>query len=96
MRGGNHSHIGFDRTVTTDPIKTAVAEHAQQAGLQVEFHVADFIEKQGAAVGLFKATATHALCPCERPAFMTKQFAFKQVLGDRRRVDGHKRTRSTL
>jgi hypothetical protein len=33
-------------------VDAPLLQHAQQAGLQVRRHVADFVQKQGAAVGL--------------------------------------------
>ncbi|MNC79876.1 hypothetical protein D3C75_1324860 [compost metagenome] len=37
----------------------AILQHPQQSGLQGQRHVADFIEEQGAAMGLLQA-ADHA------------------------------------
>ena len=59
--------------------------------MQVEGHVADFIEKQGAALGLFKTSAPLRLGPCERAALVTKEFGFQQIFGNGRRVDGDER-----
>ena len=57
MRGGDHAHVGLDRLVAADAIELAVGQHAQQARLQLERHVADLVEEQRAALGLLEAAA---------------------------------------
>ena len=91
MGSRNHAHIGLDGPMTAHAVKVAVAQHPQQAGLQIKRHVANFIEEQGAAVGLFKATPAHGLCTGESAALVPEQLGLEQVLGDGRGVDGHKR-----
>ena len=71
-----------------DPGKRAVLEHAQQFHLDGERHVADFIEKQGAAVGLFEAAGAAGDGAGERAFFVAEQFAFQQIFRDRAAVDG--------
>ena len=91
VSGGNHAHIGLDRLVPADPVKLAIRQHPQQARLQLGRHVADLVEKQGAAVGLLEASAAHRLCAGEGAAFMTEQFGLEQVFRNRRRVDRDER-----
>ena len=55
--GGDHPDVDPHRRMAADPIELAVGQHPQQAGLQVGGHVADFVEEQGAAIGLFEAAA---------------------------------------
>lgn len=62
----DHSHVDTDRRLATDAVKLAFGQHAQQARLQRRGHVADLVEKQRAAVGLFEATATQRIRPRER------------------------------
>ena len=93
--GRNYAHVGFHRTMTAYAVKVAVAQHAQQAGLQIERHVANFIEEQGAAVGLFKTPPAHRLRASESAALVPEQLGLEQVFGDGRGVDGHKRPTGT-
>ncbi|MPM62402.1 hypothetical protein SDC9_109273 [bioreactor metagenome] len=72
-------------------VEMAVRQHPQQTRLQVKRHVADFVEEQRAALGLLEAATALRLRAGERAAFMAEQFAFQQILGDGRRVDGHER-----
>jgi hypothetical protein len=67
-------------------------QHAQQAGLQGQRHVADFIQEQRAAMGLAQAArAAFARRTGEGARRMAEQFRFDEVLGDGGAVDGHKR-----
>ena len=54
--GSNDANIGFNRCVPAHPVKMAIRQHAQQTCLKVKGHVANFIQKQSAAVSLLKAT----------------------------------------
>ena len=83
----NHPHIDLDRCVTSDAVERTIGEHAQQSGLQLCRHVADFVEKQGPAVRLFEAALTRRLGAGKCTAIMPKQLAFEQVTGDRRGVE---------
>jgi hypothetical protein len=56
-----------------------VGQHAQQAGLQVKRHVADFVEKERSAIGLLEAAAAHGLRTGEGPTLMAEEFGFQQV-----------------
>ena len=88
--GGDDAHIGLDGAVPPHPVKTAIAQHPQQAGLQIKRHVTDLVQEQGAAFGLLKAAAAHALCAGKRTAFVAKQLALEQVFGNGRSIDRHK------
>ena len=91
VRRSNHAHIGLDGAVAADTVKMAVAQHPQQARLQIKRHVADFIEKQRASVGLLEAPAPQRLRAGEGTALVTEQLAFQQVFRNRCRVDGDER-----
>ncbi|MNP42036.1 hypothetical protein D3C76_1357710 [compost metagenome] len=43
--GGDDAHVHFDRHMTTNSIKFTIGQYAQQPGLRVGGHVADFVEK---------------------------------------------------
>ena len=45
----------MDRFGATQALEFALLQNAQQFGLQLERHVADFVQKQGSSVGLFEA-----------------------------------------
>ena len=79
MRGGNDAHIGTDAGVPAHAVKAAIGEHAQQARLRLQWHVADLIEKQRAALGLLKAPLAQGGGAGEGAALVAKQFRFDQV-----------------
>jgi hypothetical protein len=86
--GGDDPHIGLERLVAAHAVELAVRQHAQQARLQVERHVADFVQEQRAAIGLLEAAAAHGLRAGEGAALVAEQFGLQQVLGNGRGVDG--------
>ena len=91
MCGRDHPHIGRDGRVAADAIELPIGQHAQQARLQVRWHVADFIQKQCATVSLFEAATAHGRGTGERPPFVPKQLALQQVLRNRGGVNRNER-----
>jgi hypothetical protein len=75
-----------------DPEEFSLFEKSQQLGLGIRAEVTDFIQKQGPAAGRFqKAALAGGAGTAEGAFFVTEQFAFDQVRGDGRTVDGDKR-----
>ena len=66
-------------------------QHAHQLDLRARRHVADFIEKNGAVVGLLEAADAPGFRAGERAAFVAEQFAFQQGFRDGRAIDGDER-----
>ena len=62
-----------------DPAHVAVLEHAQQARLQRELHVADLVEEQRAAVRLLEETRLGDFRIGEGAACVAEQFVFDQM-----------------
>ena len=89
MGGGDHAHVGFHRLMSADAVEMPVRQDAQQPGLQIERHVADFIEEQRAALGLLETAAAHGLRAGEGAALMAEQFGFQQILRDCRGIQGN-------
>ena len=52
MRGADQADIDRQRLQRAERPDLAIFQHPQQPGLQGERHIADLVEKQGAAVGL--------------------------------------------
>ena len=65
-------------------------QHPQQFGLLGQRHAFDFIQKQGATIGVLQLADALALGAGKGAAFVAKQFGFKQLLGDGRAVEGDK------
>ena len=89
--GGRHdAHIQLDGGLTAQASELALLQHAQQFALQVHGHFADFIQKQGAALGLLEQAFLFAVGASEGPFVMTKQHVFDQVVWHGRAVECHK------
>ncbi|MCY1445071.1 hypothetical protein D9M71_615740 [compost metagenome] len=86
MGGTDDAHVDLLR-LAADGHHHAVFQYTQQAGLQRQRHVTDFIEKQRAAIGLLQLAA-HAFLACagEGTASVTEQLAFDQAFGNRSAV----------
>ena len=80
--GADDAGIDFDRLGAADGIEGAVLECAEQFGLGFEWHFADFVEEQGAAVGHLHL-AEMAFGRAGKGAFLVaKQFALEQLGGN--------------
>ena len=64
-------------------------QHAQQLDLQCQRHIADFIQKQGAAIGGLEQADMIGGRAGKRAAQMAEQFRFKQLFWNRAAVDGN-------
>ncbi len=53
----DHAHVHVNRAARTDASQLAVLQHTEQLGLHGQRHVADFVEEDRAAVGLFEEAA---------------------------------------
>ena len=89
VRCGNNPHICLDQLTAAHAVETAVGQHPQQARLHFHRHVADFVQKEGAAFGLFKPAVLQAVCARKRPAFMAEKFAFQEFPRNGGRIDRH-------
>ena len=61
VRGRDDANIDLHRRMAPYPIEFAVCQHLQQSGLGICGHVADFVEEQGASIGLLKAAPAHTV-----------------------------------
>ena len=68
----NDTDINLDRRLPADTVKLAFRQNAQQSRLQCRRHVTDFIEEQGAAVGLFEAPNAARVCASEGAFFVAE------------------------
>ena len=76
--GGDHADIDFLRPRAAHGLKLPFLKHAQQLHLKLHRQLADFVEKDRAAVGEGKA-AFALLCRAgEGALFMAEQLAFDQ------------------
>jgi hypothetical protein len=79
--GGNEPHIHGDGLVAAHTLKSFVFQHPQQFRLDLQGNLTDFVEENGAAVGLFEPADTLLVGAGKRPFFMAEKFASKSVSG---------------
>ena len=91
--GTDQCEINIDQLRATERGDLTLLQHAQQAGLHVQRHVTNFIEKQRAAMRFTQATgAAFASRAGEGPRCVAEQLGFDQAFGHGRAVNGHKGT----
>src|SRR3546814_4923393 len=79
--------VHLDRLGATDAVDHPLLDRAQQLGLQADIHLADFVEQQGAAVGLLELADAARHRAGKGTLLVAEQFGFQQGIGDRRAVD---------
>ena len=91
MRGNDHADVYLDRFLAADALDFAFFEDTQELGLHRDGHVANFVEKQGAAFGLFEFADVAAGGASEGTFLVAEEFRFDQFGGDCRAIQGDKR-----
>src|SRR5437763_3911322 len=87
VRCSDHTHINLQNFVAADARELAVLQHAQQTHLRRQTHLANLIEKERAAIRLFKPAAPSLARIRERALLVAEEFGFKQRLRDRAAVE---------
>ena len=87
MSGRHDADIRLQHVVRSDPRETAVLQHAEKFHLDREWHIADFIEKQRAAIRLLEAALAACDRASERTFLVAEEFAFEKVFWDCAAVD---------
>ena len=75
--------------VGADGADFVVLDDAQKLDLGMQRHVADFIEENGAAVGVFEKADAFVLRSGEGAARVAEKFAFEKRFGNGTTVDGN-------
>ena len=86
--GGDDADVGADGGAAADGGELAFLEDAEEPGLGFGGHVADLVEEEGAAGGLFEAALGAVHGASEGAAFVAEEFAFDELAGDCGHVDG--------
>ena len=82
--------VGFERCGAAYPRVLALLKHAKDLALELERHVADFIQKKSSAIALLEPAGPLSDGAGERALFMAEELALEQLLRDRGAIDGHK------
>src|SRR5690606_6552201 len=90
MRGRDHPHVKLYNLIAAHPGYLALLKYPEEFGLQTGVHIADLIEEEGAAVGLFEFADASGYCSGKCTFFVAEEFAFDQLAGNGRNVDSYK------
>ena len=89
VRGNEHSDVDLDGLVCADALDFAFFEDAEELGLHGDGHVANLIEKEGAAFGLFELADVTRGRARERAFFVSEELRLDELGGDGSAVEGH-------
>ena len=89
--GGHDAHVHGDGLLAAEPLQALLLQHPHQLDLRAKSHVADFIQEDGAAVGLLEPADAPRLRAGEGAAFVAEQFALQQRFGNGGAVDRDER-----
>ncbi|MCG3148042.1 MAG: hypothetical protein PCFJNLEI_01484 [Verrucomicrobiae bacterium] len=87
MGRGKDADVHADGFFAAEALDGFVLQHAEEFGLGAGADVADFVEEDGAVVGLFEAADAAHGGTGKGALFVTKEFAFKEGFGDGGAVD---------
>src|SRR5271168_5046452 len=93
--GGNDAHIHAHRASSSESFELLLLEDAEQFGLEFKWQVADFVEQEGTAIRVLKASRSLAHGSGERTSFMPEKLALDQARWNRRAVDRYETVIST-
>src|SRR5580698_7664385 len=85
--GGDDADIDGDGIVTAYRNEALLLESAQNLGLRLEAHVADFVEEERAAIGSLKLALFVGRGAGKRRLAVSEEFAVNEVLGQGGAVD---------
>ncbi len=89
--GRENANIDGNSFFTAKALEGFLLEDAHEFDLRAEGHVADFIEEDGAAIGLLEAADASFGRASECAAFVAEQFTFEECFGNRGAVYGDER-----
>lgn len=89
--GADNAHIRCAQPVLAKPLHLAGLQKTQELGLQGHIHVADFVEKQRAAISLQGRAVALGRRACECALHMAENLAFQQILGYGCAIEGNER-----
>src|SRR3546814_11037634 len=84
--GRNDPSVYVDQTVATDALNLSCFQHAEEFYLHVGGHVPDFVETEGAPVGILAPAAPLPDRSSEAAFLMAEQLSFQPVARDRAEI----------
>ena len=89
VRRRDDADVHLDRPRRPEPLDLPFLQHAQDLGLRLRAHVADFVEEDRAAVGLLELADLLLGRAGERALLVAEQLRLDQLLGNRGAVHLH-------
>ena len=90
VRGNEDANIYANGLISANSLDFAFFEHAQQLRLHGDGHIANLVEKERAAFGLFEFALMARSRACERAFLVPEQFRFDELRRNRRAIQGDK------
>ncbi len=87
---GHDAHINHNFGTSANTGNGALLNHSQQFGLNGQWQLTDFIQKNRAALRQFKFPSPAAIRPSVGPFFVAKEFVFDQCFRNCGTVEGNK------
>ena len=88
IRGTDHAHVNSGVPgLGADPLNLAVLEEAQQQGLHLQAHLANFVEEHCSTVGLFEVALAVPMGAGKAAALMAKQLRREKRVWNSSAVD---------
>ncbi len=91
--GGHDAHVHLDGPVAPHPLEALLLQDAQDLGLGLEAHIADFVQEQGAFMGQIEFAPVAVRGPGKGPLLVAEELAFDEVFGNGGAVDLHEGAR---
>ena len=80
VRRHDHANVHRNGAIAADALHLALFQHAQQLRLHHQRHVADFVQKQRAVIGLLELADVARQRAGERSLFVAEQAPIRSVL----------------
>ena len=88
----DHLEVDFQFPVTAHAADPAVLDGLEQFRLEIQVQLAEFVKKQGAAIGLLDEPPPPVPGAREGPCLVAEQFGLEQFPRERGAIDFHQRT----
>ena len=95
IRRGNHSDVNADGAAPANSLELTFLQDTKQRHLCVCGQLADFVEKQGTAIGELELALSTLQGSGKCASLVTEQFRGDERRRDRRAIHGHKRAGGT-
>ncbi len=92
VAGRDHLDIDLQRLLPAETPQDPVFDRGEQLGLQLQIHLADLVQEQGASIRLLQVTAMPPLGPGEGACLVAEQLGFQKIARQGRAIDLDQRT----